>query len=347
LGTLAINLRVFRNQRNENMNRAFSAPVVCTVVVTYDGVPWIEDCLRSLSESTYPTNVIVVDNASRDETVEIVNRYHQVTCLRLSKNLGFGSANNIGIRVALQRGSDFVFLLNQDAQIHPEAIGQLVACARENKNFGILSPLHLTGDGTRIDANFAAYVAKGAGKFFLDVQSKRSERLYAIPSVNAAAWLLSRECLHKVGGFDPVFFVYGEDDDYCSRAAFHGIGIGFVPSAIIFHLRQATPPSCEWALLRRRSNRKMARMLLVLKSPHRSFFQRLSGLGTYIIRDGMRSMLHLDMQAAAALVLATVDVSLRLPLVWKHRRISLASGPHWIQGPSSVPIGSSTKEEMT
>jgi GT2 family glycosyltransferase len=341
-GTLAIISGSVFGQRSKDMNNALIPPVVCTIVVTYNGAAWIRDCLRSLTESTYPTNVIIVDNASRDETVEIVGRNQRITCLRQSKNLGFGSANNIGIRVALQRGADFIFLLNQDARVHPEAIGQLVACAEDNKGFGILSPLHLSADGTHIDARFAAYVAKGASKFFSDLQSGRSEHLYALRSVNAAAWLLSRECLHRVGGFDPVFFLCGEDIDYCDRAAFHGFEIGFVPSAVIFHLRQTARPSGEWLRIRRRSDRKMGPMLLALKSPCRSVFRRLSDVSIYIIRDGMRSVLHLDLEAAATLVLTVIRTSLRLPLVWKHRRISLTSGPHWIQGPSTVPIDSSS-----
>ena len=83
---------------------------VFVVIVTYNGVQWIRKCLQSCQD--YP--VVVVDNQSTDATVEIIqNEFPKVHLIEESKNHGFGQANNIGISYALNKGADYVFLLNQ------------------------------------------------------------------------------------------------------------------------------------------------------------------------------------------------------------------------------------------
>jgi N-acetylglucosaminyl-diphospho-decaprenol L-rhamnosyltransferase len=97
---------------------------VVVIIVTYNGAGWIEKCLNSLRNSSLNTDVIVIDNASTDETVSLIeNLYPEVELVKRANNLGFGQANNIGLRMALDQNADFVFLLNQDAWIDQDTIG--------------------------------------------------------------------------------------------------------------------------------------------------------------------------------------------------------------------------------
>ena len=82
--------------------------------------------IQSLLNSQYPVEVIVADNDSTDNTVAIVEQYPRVTLLKMTSNLGFGKANDIGIRQALENGADYIFLLNQDAWIFDDTILSLV-----------------------------------------------------------------------------------------------------------------------------------------------------------------------------------------------------------------------------
>jgi len=154
--------------------------------------------------------------------------------------LGFGQANNLGMSYALKQGADYVFLLNQDAYLEKDTIEKLVEVHKKIDNFGILSPIHLNGTGTRLDRNFSHYLNYAGNKeFFSDyVLNKSIKTIYTVPFVNAAGWLISRECLETVGGFDPLFFHYGEDDNYCQRLNFHGFKIGVVPAARLLHDRE-------------------------------------------------------------------------------------------------------------
>lgn len=206
------------------------------IIVTYNAMPWIDRCLQSTDN--YP--VIVVDNASTDQTVaHIQSNYPKVTLLPQDQNLGFGQGNNAGISFALKQGAEQVFLLNQDAYLVEECLHSLIKKQQQYPEFGILSPVHLNGKGDALDRNFGNYISyQNAPKLLSDLLINKIKELYEVPFVNAAGWLVSKKCLETVGGFDPIFFHYGEDDNYCQRVLFHGFKIGVVLEAFLLHDRE-------------------------------------------------------------------------------------------------------------
>src|SRR5688572_15047763 len=127
-------------------------PAIYTIIVTYNGAPWIEKCLQHLLESSTPTHIVIVDNASTDHTLEILKKYEgKLELIRSEKNLGFGGGNNIGIQHALKNNAAFFFLLNQDAYVEKDCIGQLAKALEQHKEYGILSPLQLDSSGQQLD----------------------------------------------------------------------------------------------------------------------------------------------------------------------------------------------------
>src|SRR5437870_13044290 len=98
---------------------------VFAIIVTYNGAKWIKKCLSSLLASETKVEVIVIDNGSADETLNIVKEFGSIECVNSVENLGFGKANNIGIAIALERKCDYIFLLNQDAWIEQNTITEL------------------------------------------------------------------------------------------------------------------------------------------------------------------------------------------------------------------------------
>lgn len=209
---------------------------VYIIIVTHNGMPWLPRCL----ESSKPYKVIVVDNNSNDGTVEyILDTYPEIILIEQKENLGFGKANNLGISYAIKEGGDYVFLLNQDAYLFPDTVEHLIRIHKENNNYGILSPIHINKDRNKLDANFSNYVSfYNNPHFYSDfVLGKELQTIYEVPFVNAAAWLISKKCLDIVGGFDPIFFHYGEDDNYCQRLKFHDFKIGVIPNEYVIHDR--------------------------------------------------------------------------------------------------------------
>jgi GT2 family glycosyltransferase len=186
-----------------------------------------------------PVQVVVIDNASSDNTVEYIQQnYPKIILLESDKNIGFGQANNKGLRYALDHEADYVFLLNQDAWVEPDTLGELVRIHEEHDEYGILSPIHLTVEKNAIERlllNRIADYKTTDSQLINDLYFNRLSGVYNTTYVNAAAWLLPRRTLETVGGFDPFFYHYGEDDNYLNRVFYHQFKVGICPKLHIVH----------------------------------------------------------------------------------------------------------------
>lgn len=215
-------------------------PFIISIVVTYNGEIWVERCFESLCNSKLPNHFIMaIDNGSKDKTIEILEkRFPQVYLIETGENLGFGKANNIGLKWALEKDADYIFLLNQDAWIIDDTIAKLVSISTQNSDYGIISPIHLNKKD-QIDSEFLKYCYLNLkSEFTFDsLCSKPFKPIYETTFINAAAWLLTKECLNRNGGFMPIFPHYGEDGNYCERVIRSGLKIGFTPGIEIIHDR--------------------------------------------------------------------------------------------------------------
>ena len=212
---------------------------VFAIIVTYKGRQWYDKCFSSLLESTIPVEIVVIDNASGDGSADYIReRFPHITLICSDKNLGFGQANNLGMRYALDNGCDYVFLLNQDAWVEPDTVEKLIDIHSRNKDYGILSPIHLTPDKSSIEKGLLTYLDdyKTTDRaLFEDLYFNRLKNLYQSSFINAAVWLLPRITLETVGGFDPIFFHYEEDDNYLQRVMYHNLKVGICPFATAVH----------------------------------------------------------------------------------------------------------------
>lgn len=207
---------------------------VFVVLVTYNGAHWIDKNIQSLLQSQYPVHIIAIDNNSTDNSAVLLSKYPEVDLIQSSENLGFGKANNIGMKKALDEGADYVFLLNQDTWVFEETIGSLIAqMEKGEKNVGIASPMHYIADEKTLDSNFKTYLNRG-------IPLHLTESLFAVPFVNAAAWMISRKCIETVGYFEPLFGHYGEDRNYCDRVCYHKFLIVIDTDCKIVHDRIIT-----------------------------------------------------------------------------------------------------------
>jgi len=225
---------------------------VLVIVVTYNGMGWIDKCLSSIRNSSVSPDTMVIDNASDDGTPHYVSvNYPEIKLVENRKNLGFGQANNMGLQHAFDNGYDYVYLLNQDAWLMPDTIERLIKVNFENPDFGILSPLQLEGNMLHLDHSVAGKLGSWPlGKELIDdVCFNRLRDMYAVTQIPAAHWLMSREAIRRVGGFSPTFYHYGEDDNYADRLYYHKMKLGVLFTASGMHDRESRIDSKEKKML--------------------------------------------------------------------------------------------------
>ena len=192
---------------------------VLVIVVTHNGMHWLERCLSSVYADA---ELYVWDNDSTDGSADFVQaNYPAAKLVRSAENLGFSIPNNKGMQYALDKGYDFAYLLNQDAWLEAGALEKLVAAADANPALGLLSPLQMTDGYQSLDKNFSKYYHKKEIKFIM-----------------AAHWLVPASAIRRVGLFNEELFpLWGQDDDWCARLDYYGFKIGIISEARAVHDR--------------------------------------------------------------------------------------------------------------
>ena len=222
--------------------------VVSAVVVTYDALPWIENCLDSLSG----VSTVVVDNGSSDGTVSFVREGYPDVRLIESENRGLGAGWNLGTRATT---STYVLLLNADAWMTEGALDRLVAFAETQPRAAVVGPRLRNPDGTlqRSVRGYPTVWRLATEYLFLRKLAPRSSALNAfyaggfdhdevrsVEVVMGACMLLRREAIELVGECDEDYFLFSEETDWCFRFREAGWDVLFFPDAECVHVRGAS-----------------------------------------------------------------------------------------------------------
>jgi len=216
------------------------------------------ECLESLRGVEYDDwNVIVLDNASTDGSVErIRGRFPEVEIMKLGENLGFAGGNNAGIRAALERGAEYVWLLNNDTTVAPETLRAMVEKAEADPKVGAVgSAIYSAAEPERLQAWGGGYVNFLLGRSRHYLRPVPDER---IGFLTAASLLLRRSALESLGLHDDRFFMYWEDADYCFRLRSAGWRLAVAGNSKVWHKEQGSVGK-QSALLDTYFNRSAAR----------------------------------------------------------------------------------------
>lgn len=223
-------------------------PEVSVLIVNYNGAHLLRDCLDSLAQVTGPAfEVIVVDNASKDNSLELLRSYLSVRVVESSSNLGFAGGNNLGLPHC--RGK-FILLLNSDTIVTPDFLTTLCNYLEQNPTVGIAQArMTLPHREGRLDSCGSFFTATGFMYHygFLKPDAPEYRQCYRVFSAKGACMLIRREVIAAAGGylFDPDYFCYYEETDFCHRAWLAGWESHFVGTALIQHLMGATSETSQ------------------------------------------------------------------------------------------------------
>lgn len=224
-------------------------PRVSVIIVNFNGLEYTKRCLESLRKVRYPNfEIVVVDNGSKELESEIIEElFPKMTkTIRLKKNTGFAGGNNVGVGYAFKEGADYFFLLNNDTVVSPDALKELVEFADKDPKIGIVGPKVLTlhkskpinlvqSVGARINLYLGETPLIGG-----QVDQEQFEKPFPVDYVSGCAMLIKRNVIEEIGLFDPRYFMYVEEVDYCLRAKKRGFQIWSVPKARIWHKGEAS-----------------------------------------------------------------------------------------------------------
>ena len=212
---------------------------VAIIIVNWNGKTDTLECLASLGADTYRCKqIIVVDNGSADDSVSAIrSAFPEVTVLETGTNLGFTGGNNVGINYALELGVDYIYLLNNDTTVEPNALAALVATAEMNPSYGLVTPVIHYFDrpeevwfgGSLMD------LSRGMAVHDNSHIPARTEAPREIPWASGCAMLVCADVVRLLGGFDDRYFLNWEDVDLSLRLRAAGRRIALVPSARIYH----------------------------------------------------------------------------------------------------------------
>lgn len=229
------------NQERE-IHLSAKHPLVTVIIPNWNGARFLPACLDSLRRQTHPSfEVIIVDNASTDSSVELIEReYPEVRLVKLPSNRGLTGGANAGIQVA--RG-EIIALLNNDTEADPQWLMELHRGLEADPEAGMAASkmllfdqrdiIHSAGDFYRVDG-----VPGNRGVWERDEgQFDETRRVFGACG-GAAAY--RRAMLEEIGLFDEDFFMYCEDVDLAWRAQLAGYACAFAPRAIVYHRLSAT-----------------------------------------------------------------------------------------------------------
>lgn len=238
------------------MMQSASSPRLSIIVVSYNTRRMTINCLDSIYAQTEDSDfeLLVVDNASSDRSAEAIARHpRRPRLLALDDNIGFARANNLA---AGDAKGDFILLLNPDVIVNSGAIDALMAFAQTTPDAGIWGGRTLHADGSlnpsscwgRMSPWNLLCRASGLTGLFAGSEVFNSEAyggwqrdsIRQVDIVSGCFLLIRRDLWERLGGFDPLFFMYGEEADLCLRARALGAKPAITPQATIIHFGGAS-----------------------------------------------------------------------------------------------------------
>ncbi len=213
-------------------------PYVVTVILNTNRRA--DTCIQSLLDGDYSNHeIVLLDNASSDGSVEAIRAaFAQVQIIQLSENCGYAGNNNVGIAAALQRGADWVFVLNEDTLLASDSLSRLIATGEADARIGVVGPMVYHYDEPQVIQSAGGqlgpqWVAKHIG------QNEEDGGQFAGPRevdwISGCAILVRRECVEQVGMLDERFFYYWEETEWCLRARRQGWRVVHVAEAKVWH----------------------------------------------------------------------------------------------------------------
>mgnify|MGYP000323579069 CR=1 FL=1 len=215
-----------------------NSPLVYVLILNYHSVEDTLQCIDTLRQVNYPrVRVLVIDNASpENEGTILMQKLSKDEFLQLPNNIGYAGGNNVGFQVAMKEGADYILVLNPDVRLRPDSLSCYIQELETDSTIGALNSIQVLDDGYTIDDKFRRGIFDNHNFPVPDLKTENSQQ-WEVRTLYGAALMLPVDTIKKVGGFDPLYFAYGEEEDFCRRIKYHGLRLVVTGRAPVRHLR--------------------------------------------------------------------------------------------------------------
>ncbi|CAG1022324.1 hypothetical protein MTYM_01631 [Methylococcales bacterium] len=270
------------------------SPLVYALVLNYHSLEDTLQCVDSLRHADYPSlKILVIDNDSpKNEGKVLSENLAQDEFIQLPKNIGYTGGNNVGIKQALDHDAEFIFIVNPDVRVPKGCIQNYISILINNPEIGALNPIQLNSEGNGLDEKFSRGIYTYQNREIPSLSDlDKADLILDSNTLYGAAIILPSKVLKKVGGFDPIYFAYGEEEDLCRRIKFFGYKLAVTNQSPIKHLRtKEENKNYRWRILFLRLRGKY---LFILKNPKSRFLICLKRSYKEFIED-FRNRANLD-----------------------------------------------------
>lgn len=217
------------------------SPSVAIIIVNWNSYGDTSQCLESLKLLEYPNSqIIVVDNGSEDGSGEkLATEFPDIIFLKNQENLGFTGGNNAGIQYALENGSDYLLLLNNDTVVTPSFLTPLIHLLEVNESIGAVQPKIMFNHDRNIIWNaggkFNSFITKTTTVGENEIDQGQFDESKETDWITGCCFLVRSSVIKVIGLLDQRFFIYHEDVDWSLKIKNEGLKMFYEPKSVIYH----------------------------------------------------------------------------------------------------------------
>jgi GT2 family glycosyltransferase len=222
------------------------SPKVFVIILNFNSFKDTKECLESIKNIDYDNyEIIVVDNCSEDQSyTKLKEEFPEYTMLKTHKNNGYAEGNNLGIKYALDKGSDYICVLNNDVVVETNFLSKVIDVMEKEKNIGIAGPCICNYNEKNViqamGANINLYTGLTQGKFKgTKYEEKEKENIF-VDYLGGACFVAKSEVFHKIGLIPENYFLFFEETEFCLKATRAGYKLLCVYDSRIYHKGSST-----------------------------------------------------------------------------------------------------------
>jgi len=217
-----------------------SKPFLFVIVLNNNSQDDTVSCLNSLNQSDYENfKILLLNMAPGQNSLDFFKKeYPQIQIIPLMENLGYAGNNNVGIKAALDQGAEWLLILNNDTVLDPSCLSSLVEAGCRESRIGIVGPMVYHFDEPNVIQSAGGVLERHWNCIHLGFNETDQGQFKSVRQVDwlsGCAILVRRALIKQVGAFDPDYFLYWEETEWCIRASQAGWKIVHVPNAKLWH----------------------------------------------------------------------------------------------------------------